>query len=154
MINNFWYYIKKDRWYHVYVLLIILCIIAGIISYGRTAPPPKPYIFTAEEVTAKIDLENEMQMLKHIPEANYGRMNSFYKDHTYRQVWVTFDTNLDFSQVHNHYDKQLKALGWIEIPGAFHPLGKTFDYKKGNYTAQFDHGSGYQYSIEFKWIKN
>jgi hypothetical protein len=154
MINNFWYYIKRDRWYHVYVLLIILCIVAGMISYGRTDHPPKPYIFTVEEVTAKVDLENEMQMLKHIPEANYGRIDSFYKNHTYRKVSVTFDTNLDFSQVHSHYDKQLKALGWIENPGSFHPLGKTVDYKKGNYTAQIGHESGDQYSLRFEWEKN
>lgn len=145
-------YIKSNRWYNIYLILLASLLLAAlVISHGEI---DKPYVLTAEEVVVKADLEGEMQSLQHMPGAKYGRINSFNKNHSFRLVSVTFDTTLDTETVIGHYDKQLKAHGWVESPGDFHLWGKYIHYKKERYTAEIGHVSGNQFSISFEWIKH
>jgi hypothetical protein len=152
---NTWSYIQKNRWYTAYLAIIIAVLLYGALS----TPTPIPYSFTTEELNAKSELEDEIKMLESIPGAVYKPVTSSFKDHKIRYEYIYFNSQLDFEEVCNHYDKQLKSHGWKKLDGWNGRLwgnDNLIQYNKGEYWAKIEKypDKRHQYSLEFNWHKH
>lgn len=149
-------FVRKNKWYTSYLLTIIIVMLYGCLN--APVRTPAPYIFTTEELNAKSQIEHEIKMLDSIPGAVYKPASIFFKDHKVRNEYIYFNSQLDFEEVCNHYDKQLQSHGWRKLEGWNGRLwgnDNLVQYKKGEYTVVIErypeNQSNRQYSLAFHW---
>lgn len=147
-----WRYAKKNPWYSVYVLIMLLVTVVFFYDVFLSHQNPKPYVLTAEEAKVKVDLEEEVRLLQPVPGAVYKPLINSNKDHSNRWIYLYFNSELNFQEVFNYYDKQLKNNGWMII-GEKHR--DYVEYRKGKYWAEIRALSDtpHYYYVKFSWNK-
>ena len=149
-VEDTWRSAKKNPWYTIYVLILLF--FTATFFHESSFSPHKPYVLTEEETKVKTDLQEEVRLLQPIPDAVYKPVINSNKDHSNRWLYVYFNSELDFQEVFNYYDKQLKDNDWNIIRETHRNYA---EYRKGKYWAEIKKSqeTPHLYYVKFSWDK-